>query len=229
MTSLRRGLLAVASMIALGCEEPAADPMAGGPVTAAPSVGEASNSSDPRNDYLEPPVNMPTPYRPPRRSDDALPAESGGGGGGGSAQRRARERFVEGLQDVSPAEMSQLIAAARGAARAEAPGEGCERMYASFSPFFERSGEDPLVSHDRFMRQCARIPDELKVCLAAPSERSDAETTRCEQLLGTTDIFGIEEFGEANPPPGRRLTPEQQRQMEEQAARARRAEAEGTR
>ncbi len=223
-------VLTLAALLGFGCEEESGTGIAGNPPTASPAFDSESDPGgrDALDDYVQPPVNMPTPYRPPQRSSDSVAEGSSGGGGGGGRDRttraeRERERFQANFEDVSPNEMLGLIQAARAAANAEDPGDGCERMFASFQPFMERGGADVLPTKERFLRECRRMPAELEVCLKAPSERTDEQTAHCQQLIGTGDIFGDGEWEDVDPPANRRPTRgqlEQARQAEAEAQRA---------
>ena len=229
MTRLGVSLLLI--WVTSSCDEPAGDDVA---TAAAAGENVAPGTREDRNPYLEPPVNIPVPYRPPRRSGDSDPAASTGGGGGGSRSGgrgdddRGRgglppesQRFVDGLEAVPESEYAALLARSRAAAQQTDPADGCARMYASLEPLFARADAAP-ISEEAFMRQCGQMPPELKTCLQAPEERTPAESERCRQVLGTAgDIFGSDAVGwRPDPRRDERLTAERRAEARRMGQRA---------
>ncbi len=210
-------------LVAFGCEEdPAA--MAGGGPAGDPAV-EGSAQGPPTHappDYLEPPVNIPTPYRPPRQSTDTV-ADEDGRAGGGSRRTRRGERFGETFEEMSPNQLSGLLQQARQTAQEAEPDDPCARLYAGFNVFMEQDDEGPMMNEGRFMRYCERMSPEMKACFRAPEEQTDAQKRRCEQILGTSDIFGNEPWARPDPPDDRRPSPEQLRRTQQLQRRAKNA------
>jgi len=220
---MRVALGTLVLLLALGCED---DPayMAGGSGSAPEVEGSGPPTSAPPN-YLEPPVNIPTPYRPPAQSTDTRADGDGSGGGGGRRETRRGERFGETFEEMSPNQLAGLFDQARQTAQEAAPDDGCGRLFAGFNVLMAQDDEGPMMSEGEFMRYCERMSPDMKVCFEAPEEQTEAQKRRCEQILGTSDIFGTEPWQRPDPPADRRPSPEQLRRTQELQRRARSAAA----
>jgi hypothetical protein len=221
-------ILTLALLLAVGCEEESM--MGGGGGGPAGDPPETEGSGPPTHappDYLDPPVNIPTPYRPPRQSTDTVADEDGRpGGGGGRRETRRGERFGETFEEMSPNEIAGLFdQARRSAAQEAAADDGCGRLFAGFNVFMQQDDEGPMMNEGQFMRYCEQMSPDMKVCFQAPEEQTDAQKRRCEQLLGTSDVFGSEPWGRPNPPADRRPSAEQLRRTQQLQRRARNAAA----
>lgn len=222
MSAARRAAaLSVALLMTLGCDEEAGLGVGGGAPGQLAEVEGSGPATHAPPDYLDPPVNIPTPYRPPPQSTDTT-AEAAGGSGGGRRTTRG-ERFGETFEEMSPTEFAALFEEAREQAQQADPTDPCERLYAGFGVFMEQDDEGPMMNEGRFMRYCERMSPDVKACFEAPTEQTDAQKARCEQLLGTSDIFGGEPWGTPNPPADRRPTAEQLRRAKQMARRAQNA------
>ena len=216
----RGTVVILALLMAMGCEEDSTYAGGGGPN----GNGEEGTGGGPPThaptDYLDPPVNIPTPYRPPAQSTDTAAEERGGSGGRGT---RRGERFGETFEDLSPAQVQALFAEARTTAQEAEPDDPCGRLFAGFNVFMERDDEGPMMNEGQFMRYCERMSPDVKACFQAPEEQTDAQKARCERLLGTSDVFGGGEWGTPNPPADRRPSADQLRRAQQLARRAQNA------
>lgn len=138
---------------------------------------------------------------------------------------RAR-RFAESLEGLSDQEMVGLFDEARAHAAEESADDGCGRIYAAFSTFMARDDSEPSMDEAEFRRKCESMPPEIRMCLADPSTRSDAENAQCTRLLGTADVLGGGAWG-TPAPRGRQPTAEELRQTRERAEEARLRAARG--
>jgi len=216
---LRGTGLVLALLMALGCEDEESYAGHGGGLDNAEEGAGAPQTHAPP-DYLDPPINIPTPYRPPRQSTDT---EAEGGSGRGGRHTQQGERFGEAFEELSPAQVQTLFADAQAAAQEADPNDSCGRLFAGFSQFTERGDEGAMMNEGRFMRYCERMSPEMKACFKAPEEQTDAQKSRCQQLLGTNDVFGAEPWGQPDPPADRRPSAEQLRRAQQLQRRARNA------
>lgn len=216
------GCYLLALLLMVGCEDDATYAGGGG---AAPNGEEGAGGGPATHappDYLDPPVNIPTPYRPPAQSTDTAAEERGRGGGGGRPTRRG-ERFGETFEEMSPNDFRALFDQAGRAAQEAAPDDPCGRLFAGFNVFMEQDDEGAMMNEGQFMRYCERMSPDVKACFEAPEEQTDAQKARCERLIGTSDVFGGGEWGAPNPPDDRRPSAEQLRQAQQLQRRAQNA------
>ena len=207
----------MALLLAMGCDEDPTYAGGGGGVASGEEGAAGGPATHAPSDYLEPPVNIPTPYRPPPQSTDTTAEERGGGGG--RATRRG-ERFGETFEEMTPNQMQALFDQARQQAQEAAPDDPCGRLFAGFNVFMEQDDEGAMMSEGQFMRYCERMSPDVKACFEAPEEQTEAQKARCERILGTSDIFGGGEWGRPNPPDDRRPSAEQLRRAQQLQRRA---------